>query len=115
MLRDEPLEPRFSVRPADSPDLPDSEDDRGAIGENFCQPPLLPPLSRALADPPELPDLGADAEFELPRVSEPLSGLFPGLWLERWSPLFERTFEPALERASERVFALPFPGLATSR
>lgn len=103
-------------RAPDAPGRADSEDERGAIGENFCQPPpLLLPRSRALAEPPELPNLGADAEFELPRASESLSGLFPGLWLERWIPLFERTFEPALERTSERVLALPFPGLATSR
>lgn len=78
------------VRPADPPGPADSEDERGAIGENFCQPPpLLLPLSRAAVEPPELPGLGADPEFELPCVSE--------LWLERWNPLFE----------------LVFPGLAT--
>jgi len=61
-------------RPADSPGLPDSEDARGGIGENFCQPPLLPP-SRPDVEPPELPGLDADPEFELPRASEPLSVL----------------------------------------
>jgi len=65
-------------RPADSPDLPDSdlpdsEDDRGGIGENFCQPPLLL-FSRPDVEP-ELPGLDADPEFELPRASEPLSVL----------------------------------------
>jgi hypothetical protein len=83
------------LRPADSPALPDpdSEDERGAIGENFCQPPLLPPLSRAVVELPELPALDAEPAFELPRVSEP--------WLERWYGLFELA-EP------------PFPGLAVS-
>ena len=92
--RAEPYEPRFPVLPIDSPVLPDSvlpdsADERGAIGENFCQPPLLLPLSRALVEP-----LGLDAEFEfeLPRVSEPLSG--PLLFL---------------------AFVLVFPGRAISR
>jgi hypothetical protein len=63
------------VRPLDSPGLDDSridsEDEREGIGENFCQPPLLLPLSRALVDAPELPDLGVDPEFALARVSGP--------------------------------------------
>ena len=64
-----PAEP-IDVRPADSPGLPDSEDERGGIGENFCQPPLLLlPLWRVDVEPPELPGLSADPEFELPRVS----------------------------------------------
>jgi len=100
-LREEPYEPRSSVRPgavrpADPLGLADSEDERGGIGENFCQPPpLLPPLSRTDVEPPELPGLGADPEFELPRVS--------AFWPKRWDPLLEPVFE------------LPLPGLATSR
>ncbi len=45
--REEPYALRSSLRPADSPALPapDSADERGAIGENLCQPPLLLPLS----------------------------------------------------------------------
>jgi hypothetical protein len=93
----------IDVRPADSPGLPDSridsEDERGGIGENFCQ----PPLSRAGVEPPELPDLGADPEFELPRVSE----FLPGFWPKRWDPLLESALKPAFE--------LPFPGRETSR
>lgn len=68
-------------RPADSPtrpasDLPEPADDRGDIGENFCQPPLLP-FSRPEIDPPELPDLEANPEF--PRASDgrAASRLFP--------------------------------------
>lgn len=93
------------VRPDDSPALLDSEeeDERGAIGENFCQPPLLP-LSRVVVDPPELPGLAAEPAFELPRDSK----LRSELWLECWSPLFELTFELALEC----TFAPVFPGLA---
>jgi len=77
-------------RPAGSPRV-DSDDEREGIDENFCQPPLLLPLSRAGAAPPELPGLGAEPQFELPRVSE--------FWPERWNPLFE----------------LVFPGRAVSR
>ncbi len=58
-----PAEP-IDARPADSPALPDSADERGAIGENLCQPPLLPLLSRAGVEPPELPDLVTDPAFE---------------------------------------------------
>src|SRR5580704_4205744 len=85
--RDEPYEPRFSA-PAperdsperDSPDR-DSEDaradssaeDRGAIGLNFCHPPLLaPPPSRPedpAEEPIEFPPLGSEPTFELPRAS----------------------------------------------
>jgi hypothetical protein len=78
-------------RPAGSLDL-DPEDERGCIGENFCQPPPLPLLlARADIEPPELPGLGAEPQFELLRGSE--------FWLKRWDPLFE----------------LVFPGRATSR
>lgn len=123
MLREEPYEPRLSARPADSPALPDalalpdsltladSDDERAGIGENFCQPPLLPPPSRAEVEPPELPALDADPTFELPRVSTLLSVLLSALlsvllsvlWLDRCNPLFEFTF------------AVLFPGRATSR
>lgn len=69
-------DPPIDVRPADSPalpdsDLPDSEDDRGVIVENFCQPPLLP-FARPAIDPLELPDLDADPRFELPLASDDL-------------------------------------------
>lgn len=90
MLREEPFEPRFSappvgVRPAASP-LPDSAEERGDIGENFCQPPpLLLPPSRAAV---ELPGLAAEPAFELPRDSALLSEL----WFARWNPLFEPLF-----------------------
>jgi hypothetical protein len=77
------------VRPLAPPGLADSEDEREGIGENFCQPPLLLPLPRAVVELAELPGLDADPEFELARVSD--------LWPERWNPLFE----------------LVFPGLAT--
>jgi len=91
------------VRPDDSPALPDSEEEeRGAIGVNFCQPPLL--LSRAVVDPPELPGLAAEPVFELPRDSK----LRSELWPECWSPLFELTPEFMLEWTFEPVF----PGLA---
>jgi hypothetical protein len=55
-LTDRPFDD--GVRPPASPARPDSaladsEGERGAIGENRCQPPLLPP-SRAPADPPLL-------------------------------------------------------------
>jgi hypothetical protein len=84
------------ARPDDSPALLDSaeEEERGAIGENFCQPPLLP--SRAVVEPPELPGLAAESAFELPRDSK----LRSELWLECWIPPFALTFEPV------------FPGLA---
>ena len=80
----------IDVRPLDSTDLLDSEAERAGIGENFCQPPLLLPPSRAVVDP-----LGLAAEFELPRAS--------ALWPKRWDPLLDPMFE------------LPFPGLETSR
>src|ERR1700675_2792546 len=57
----------------------DSEDGRAGIGENLCQPPpLLLPLLRAGTEPPELPGLGADPQFELPRVSGRETELFCG-------------------------------------
>jgi hypothetical protein len=52
-------------RPAASLVLADSEDER-AIGENFCQPPLLAP-ARALAELPLLPasrPLAVDLSFD---------------------------------------------------
>ncbi len=77
--REDPLYPRppepTDARPAGSPGLADSEDERGGIGENLCQPPLLLPLSRADVELPELPGLDAVPGFELPRVS--------GLWPKR--------------------------------
>ncbi len=114
----------------------DSEEDRG-IGENFCQPPPLFPLSRAGAEP-EVPGLGAEPKFELPRVCgrdiELFSGragrdpmlddpVFDDLTLDdpamvlcpvcpkRRNPLFELTVEPIFDLTFEPVF----PGLATSR
>jgi hypothetical protein len=98
------------ARPEDSPALPDSgrpdeDDDRGAIGENFCHPPLLA-LSRA---PVELELPGLEARFELARASEPRSEF----WFARCNPSFElvREFMPefVFERlnAVERLFAAP--------
>jgi len=73
----------YAPRPIDSGGLGDSgradpEDEREGIGENLCQPPpLLLPFSRAGVEPLQLPVLGADPEFELPRVSALLSELWP--------------------------------------
>jgi hypothetical protein len=104
----------IDARPADWPALVGS-DERGGIGENFCQPPLLLPRSRAGVELPELPGLGAEPLLELPRVSERDGALFAGPverdpgtlfgpdWPKRRNPLFELIFE------------LLFPGLATSR
>jgi hypothetical protein len=74
-LREAPCEPRSSVRPIElrpdgSPDLPgsrlDSEDERGGMGENFCQPPplVLPRDDVGL----ELPGLAAAPELLLVSV-----------------------------------------------
>jgi len=99
--REDPYEPRFSLRPADSLALldslarADSEAERDGIGENFCQPPLLP-LSRAMV---ELPGRAVEPTFELPRVSAPL----PEFWFERWNPLFE---EPFPGRELSRLFPI---------
>jgi len=89
------------ARPPDPPVLPDSalpdSDDRGDIGENFCQPPLLPP-SR-----PELDPAGLDADPELKlRASVLLS--------EPLSELAERAAEFAPDPANDRcdpLFMLP--------
>ena len=66
---DDPFDDPFDL-PASpllaSPLFTSEEDGREVIGENFCQPPLLPP-SRALADPPDLAP-----EFALMRCDSPL-------------------------------------------
>ena len=85
-----PIEPRDSLPLIDSDRLDsdrfdsdrfDSAADRGAIGENLCQPPLFP-LVRPGIDPPELPSLDPDCALELPRSSEPplLHGRAPWLF-----------------------------------
>lgn len=89
------------------------------MGENLCQPPLPLPASRAGIDLVELPGLGAEPQFELPRVSGRAGELFirpvergcatvfcPD-WLKRRNPLFG----PVLDL----IFELPLPGRATSR
>lgn len=100
----------------------DSEEDRG-IGENLCQLPPLLLLSRAGAEP-EVPALGAELQFELPRVSGRDTALFSGRagrdpmlddpatvcspdCPKRRNPLFELTFD--------LTFELVFPGLTPSR
>lgn len=70
------MPPLYGLAP-DAPGRADSEDDRGGIGVNRCQ----PPLSRVVVELFELPGLGAETAFELPRDSE--------LWPKRWNPLFE--------------------------
>ena len=77
-------------RPAGSRDPPDGEEERGAIGENFCHPPPLPP-SLPDIELPELPGLFPEFIFELLRISED--------WFGRWNPPFE--FPP------NAPFALP--------
>jgi hypothetical protein len=52
------------------------------MGENFCQPPLLP-LSRAIVELPEFPERAAEPAFELPRVPVLLSVLRSEFWLDR--------------------------------
>jgi hypothetical protein len=119
----------------------DSEEDRG-IGENFCHPPLLLPLSRAGAEP-EVPGLGAEPKFELPRVSGRDTELFSGragrdpmlddavfddpVWDDLtlddpatvcspdWPKRRNPLFELTFEFTFERIFEPVFPGLATSR
>ena len=71
--RGEPYEPRFSA-PAPEADRPDSArldspEERGAIGENFCHPPLLAPPPSRPEEPIEFPLLDSALMFELPRVS----------------------------------------------
>jgi hypothetical protein len=66
----------------------------------------LLPFSRAVVEPPELPGLGAEPQFELPRVSELLSGLLSELGLERWNPLFELLLPG---RETSRPFPLDLP------
>ncbi len=106
-IDDPPIDdpPPIDPRPADSPDRPDSEDDRGGIDENFCQPPLLP--SRPGDEPPALPDLDADSALELPRASKLRSELLSEVWLERWNPLFELLF-PGRETSRPLPIDLPF-------
>ncbi|MGA9506795.1 MAG: hypothetical protein WBV31_20315 [Terriglobales bacterium] len=80
------------------------------MGENFCQPPLLP-LSRADVEP-ELPGLGTEPQFELPRASAALSEFElaefwrPELWFERSKPLFELPFPG---RTAWRLLPLKLP------
>jgi len=108
----------------------DSEEDRG-IGENFCHPPLLLPLSRAGAERAGADGSGRDTElfsgragrdpmlddpmFDDPvwddlTLDDPATVCSPD-WPKRRNPLFELTFEFTFERIFEPVF----PGLATSR
>jgi hypothetical protein len=51
------------LRPAASPALADSEDERGAMGENRCHPPPLAPPSRAPPTDRSLDDLSFDDPF----------------------------------------------------
>lgn len=71
-------------RPPDAPLRPASEDERGAIGVNFCQPPLLPLLPREAIAPPALPGRFTAPEL---RPSNPRS-----------PPAFDRRFEPPPSR-----------------
>jgi hypothetical protein len=95
------------ARPADSLALPDSprpgsEDERGVIGENFCQPPLLLPPPR---EPAELPLLAVSWLL-------PIERSFADLSLDDLSP-DDLSFD-------DRVFAdplfndLPFDAVAVA-
>jgi len=71
---EEPYDPRFSAAPLyERPAGPSAEppdDERGGIGVNFCQPPLLaPPPSRPDGEFTGLLGRGAEPQLELPRVS----------------------------------------------
>jgi hypothetical protein len=117
-LREEPYEPRSSVRPDDvgpidvrppgPPGLADSEDERGGIGENFCQPPpLLLPRSRAAVEPLELIRASGRAGelFSRPVERDPATGFCPDC-PKRRKPLFELVLPG---RATSRPFPIDLP------
>ena len=106
------MEP-IAERPIDSPALPDvsEEGERDDIGENLCQPPLLPPSRPEVV--PQLPGLAAVPEVELPRGPELPSELGPAFGLGRSNPRFTLLLELTLpDRATSRPFPIvPFDAL----
>ena len=80
------------ARPPASPERADSEDGRGAIGENRCQPPLLPP-----SRPPDmLPFLATSRPLAIEHSLDER-------WLDDRSFIDERSFMDEV-RLDERSF-----------
>jgi len=86
--RAEPYEPRFSEPPPIEDDRPVcSAEERGAMGVNFCQPPLLAAPPSRPASEPVLPGLDAEPILELLRVSVFERAAFSPDWLNPRDPV----------------------------